>query len=118
MSKQSKGLAGFGAVANDPKNERVTEVTVDTSTNTNFERDQAVNSNIDQAVHQKQPFAATNSLTDIIDSVTKKPKQIKKRQISTYIDEDVARKLDKFGKEHGKGAKSELINNFLKNALK
>ncbi|OLN21465.1 hypothetical protein BTO30_14780 [Domibacillus antri] len=108
MSKQSKGLAGFGAVANEHNTNRRNE--------TNISTNQDTNENIDHNIHEENQSAA--SLNDILDSVTNKPKQVKKRQISTYIDEDVARKLDKFGKEHGKGAKSELINNFLKNVLK
>lgn len=114
MSKQSKGLAGFGAVANDPKMDKRNDADFPAGQDSDILA--AKNKKIDW--HQENHSPVTNSLTDIIDSVTNKPKQIKKRQISTYIDEDVAKKLDKFGKEHGKGAKSELINNFLKNALK
>ncbi|MBJ7961680.1 hypothetical protein JDS77_29195 [Bacillus cereus group sp. N28] len=51
-------------------------------------------------------------------SITEKPKANKKRQISVYLDENVAKALDKFAKQHGKGAKSDLINSFLKQALK
>jgi hypothetical protein len=112
MSKQSKGLAGFGAVANDNQNDRKN----DTNLSNNQDISNEVNNKFEKNINEDN--GADASLNDILDSVTNKPKQIKKRQISTYIDEDVAKKLDKFGKEHGKGSKSELINNFLKNALK
>lgn len=42
------------------------------------------------------------------------PVKIKNKQVSIYLDEDVITALNKFGKEYGKGAKSELVNNFLK----
>jgi hypothetical protein len=114
MSKQSKGLAGFGAVAviNKDNNKKETNIS------TNKDVDIDVNSKIDNETSNDNDVHVNNSLDDILDSVTNKPKSTKKRQISAYIDEDVAKKLDKFGKEHGKGAKSELINNFLKSILK
>lgn len=43
---------------------------------------------------------------------------VKKTQVSIYLDLDVAEAFARFGKVNGKGAKSELVNNFLKEALK
>jgi uncharacterized protein (DUF4415 family) len=42
------------------------------------------------------------------------PVKIEKKQVSIYLDEDVIEEFNKFGAEHGKGAKSDLVNNFLK----
>ncbi|OMP66330.1 hypothetical protein [Domibacillus epiphyticus] len=113
MSKQIKGLAGFGAVANNKvNNKKETTVSNNKDTNTND------NTIISNDLSTERENVVGSSVNDILDSVTNKPKTIKKRQISAYIDESVAKKLDKFGKEHGKGAKSELINNFLKSVLK
>ncbi|WP_050184230.1 hypothetical protein [Domibacillus robiginosus] len=115
MSKQGKGLAGFGAVA------------ATGGARVQAEKEQRPEGKKEEMliVERREPIkedkrqdALNNSVGDILYSVTKKPKPTLKRQISAYIDEDVARKLDKFGKEHGKGAKSELINNFLKSVLK
>lgn len=115
MSKQGKGLAGFGAVA----------VTAGTRVQTEKEKKPEVKQeeirrieNVNYGKEDTEQDALSNSVGDILHSVTKKPKPVLKRQISAYIDEDVAKRLDKFGKEHGKGAKSELINNFLKSVLK
>jgi uncharacterized protein (DUF4415 family) len=116
MSKQGKGLAGFGAVAS----------TTGAAINAEKERKDTVNQEVNSksesirnnSESRNDRPALTNSVGEILHSVTKKPKPAVKRQISAYIDEDVAKKLDKFGKEHGKGAKSELINNFLKSVLK
>lgn len=40
--------------------------------------------------------------------------KIEKKQVSIYLDTDVIVALNKFGKQKGKGAKSDLVNNFLK----
>lgn len=54
------------------------------------------------------------TLDSILGTVTEKPKPIPKEQISVYLDKDVKQAFEKFGKRYGKGAKSELVNNFLK----
>lgn len=43
----------------------------------------------------------------------KKPQEPKKQQVSVYLDPKVIKALNAFGKANGKGAKSDLINNFL-----
>lgn len=114
MSKLGKGLAGFGSVASTGSFKTGTvEKTIDSSTIYNEPADDKVSEKAENHTSD-----LSNSVGEILHSVTKKPKPALKRQISAYIDEDVAKKLDKFGKEHGKGAKSELINNFLKSVLK
>ncbi|MDA1509615.1 hypothetical protein PDJ86_22420 [Bacillus cereus group sp. TH36-2LC] len=40
--------------------------------------------------------------------------KIEKKQVSIYLDTDVIEAFNKFGKDHGKGAKSDIVNNFLK----
>lgn len=42
------------------------------------------------------------------------PVKIKNKQVSIYLDTDVIDALNEFGSEYGKGAKSTLVNNFLK----
>ncbi|MDQ0976652.1 uncharacterized protein (DUF4415 family) [Neobacillus niacini] len=42
------------------------------------------------------------------------PEKIVKKQVSIYLDTDVIEAFNNFGNEHGKGAKSDLVNNFLK----
>lgn len=58
------------------------------------------------------------SIEDIVNEVTNRPKRKIKRQISTYLDEEVAKAFDKYGNKNGKGAKAILINTLLKKALK
>lgn len=40
--------------------------------------------------------------------------KIEKKQVSIYLDTDVIQAFNKFGKDNGKGAKSDIVNNFLK----
>lgn len=49
----------------------------------------------------------------IIDRFYTKEEGPKRQQVSIYLDPDVVGALNKFGKENGKGSKSELVNNFL-----
>jgi uncharacterized protein (DUF4415 family) len=42
------------------------------------------------------------------------PEKIEKKQVSIYLDTDVIEAFNEFGKQQGKGAKSDLVNNFLK----
>lgn len=58
-----------------------------------------------------------HTVNEIVDSVIHAPSTKPKRQISVYIDANVAVAFDRFGKRNGKGSKSNLINNFLKKAL-
>lgn len=53
----------------------------------------------------------------VLDQFYQKEKQIEKKQVSIYLDTDVIVALNKFGKQKGKGAKSDLVNNFLKQAF-
>lgn len=118
MSKQGKGLAGFGAVASADINSTKESTDEETKVMINQGSNSDSEPNSNNKVGGNYDIALSSSIGEILHSVTKKPKPALKRQISAYIDEDVAKKLDKFGKEHGKGAKSELINNFLKSVLK
>lgn len=60
---------------------------------------------------------ATGELAELLKGITSKPKPPEKTQISIYLEPKVAKAFNTFGKRNGKGAKSELINNFLKKAL-
>lgn len=57
-------------------------------------------------------------LDELLRGITSKPKPPEKTQISVYLDPTVAKAFNKFGAKHGKGSKSELINDFLKKVLK
>jgi uncharacterized protein (DUF4415 family) len=65
----------------------------------------------------KEQNSTPDAISELVTGVLDKPKPNPKRQISVYVDEGVAKEFEKWGKKHGKGSKSELINNFLKKAL-
>lgn len=66
---------------------------------------------------QPEGNEVVTSVDDIFNAIINKPKEKPKKQISVYLDEDVAKEFEKFGKKYGKGAKSELVNTFLKSKL-
>lgn len=89
--------------ANDNANDNDTNIS--TNINTNEDNEYVVNDTIK---------GEGTTVNDIVNQFFSKPKPKKKIQVSFYIDEDIAKEFDKFAKKNGKGAKSELINNFLK----
>ena len=58
-----------------------------------------------------------HTVDSIVDSIIHAPKEKPKKQISIYLDVDVAKAFERFGNKQGKGSKSDLINKFLKKAL-
>lgn len=92
MPKKPKSIIAFSDVGNDNNQpENNTDVKVNTNVNTN------VSTNLDEYYSD--------------------PDKIVKKQVSIYLDVDVIEALNKFGKLKGKGAKSELVNNFLKKSF-
>lgn len=104
MSRQPKGLAGFGEVAASSKPKKSREEIEVPLTPTDQPEEESVSLN--------------SSVEDILFTVTKKKKPMKKKQISAYIDVDLEEKWLEFGKQYGQGARSELINHFLRSVLK
>ncbi|CDQ21743.1 hypothetical protein [Halobacillus karajensis] len=60
----------------------------------------------------------SNSIDSIIAGVTEEPKAPEKKQVSVYLEKDVAREFEKFGKREGKGKRSKLVNDFLKQVFR
>jgi uncharacterized protein (DUF4415 family) len=114
-------LARAGKKKSVPKFEEVGNINtnVDTNTKTKDEPEVEVKPEVvaETKVENKPEVIVENPIESIINTVIKKPKEKPKRQISVYLDEDVAKAFEQFGKKHGKGAKSELVNNFLRTAL-
>jgi len=98
MSKR-KGLAGFGAVAGNNEENMST----------------VVESNQEEAPTNK--VGASDSINPAISQFYQQPEKIEKKQVSIYLDTDVIEAFNEFGKANGKGAKSDLVNNFLKQVL-
>lgn len=132
MAKKKGTLASFGQVAgtnngNNNDTDNTTNINTDIDNNFATNINNGDNTNIDNGNEDdKEIIVETNNknnnkeVTDsmsILETITKKPKAPKKRQIAIYLDEDVAATLDRHAKKHGKGFKSELINELLKNEL-
>ena len=56
---------------------------------------------------------AKSALEDLLNLAEKE----KKRPLTVYLDKEVWEALDKFAKPRGKGAKSEVVNQLLKNTF-
>jgi hypothetical protein len=70
---------------------------------------------------QPEPVQPTDHAKTTLDDIIQAsilPKPIQKEQVSIYLEPDVKKAFDRYGKVHGKGARSMLVNNFIKNAMK
>lgn len=123
LARQGKGKR------NIPKFEDAgtTENNSNNSTNneTNEEVKQEVNNNIntnDIVKNESEEVTDNESETDSVDSIVSEivhaPKPKEREQVSIYLDDDVKKAFEKFGRKNGKGARSNLVNSFLKKALK
>jgi len=123
MAKKRGTLASFGQVAgtdNDSNNNDIaTNISNDTNNNNKYDNTNNYNikdTNNNETINKNNNKEVTNNMS-ILETITQKPKAPKKKQIAIYLDEDVAATLDRHAKKHGKGFKSELINELLKNEL-
>jgi len=124
---RKKGLAGFGNVAVEKSTEEIEiqkEKTVSLPLTSESETDKEDPDKMKTEVTatiQEDIYVPTENVNITVDSivsqVTQKPRKINKKQVSIYLDEDIAEQFDKFGKKYGKGAKSDLVNTFLRSAL-
>lgn len=83
-----------------------------------LEKDKVEDAPTVPATEKEANSTPASDIEALVSGVIDKPKPIEKRQISVYIDEELAKEFEKFGKKHGKGAKSDLINHFLKKVFK
>jgi hypothetical protein len=125
MHKKKTSLAGFGSVANTEnitktRNEIKDDIEPKNNVNNNIENNDITDTYIstNDSIDTETNIKSNNDFKSVIDSIIEVQKEkSKKIQISAYIDSDVHKLLEKFGKQHGKGAKSNLINELLRNAL-
>lgn len=122
---RKKGLAGFGNVAVEKSTEEIEiqkekTVSLPLTSETDKEDIDKMKTEV-AATIQEDIYVPTENANITVDSivsqVTQKPRKINKKQVSIYLDEDIAEQFDKFGKKYGKGAKSDLVNTFLRSAL-
>ena len=119
-----KAAASFNSVSNPPNLDNISKKTSKNTANNdaenNLESKKAVNIKSNVKINDdfkikindavKDPKSA---LEDLLNSTEKE----KKRPLTVYLDQDVWDLLDEFAKPRGKGAKSEVVNQLLKNTF-
>lgn len=131
-------LANFGTVASRVQPNRIIEEASKDNSDIDSEKDikndidikknseKDINSIINNAINSEKDINKVNSIEkapeikgtkSILSEVSKSQKAKQKRQQLVYLDSDVASALDAFAEDHGKGAKSELMNRLLRDAF-
>ncbi|AVD54649.1 hypothetical protein BEH_26190 (plasmid) [Priestia filamentosa] len=103
LGKQSKGRIA-------PKMDDVSNINDEVKISTN----KSINTEINDNINNENKNEDKLNVNEKIDMYFKKETKVNKKQVSIYLDEDVVKAFNKFGRKEGKGAKSDLINNFLK----
>jgi hypothetical protein len=97
---------------NNNQNENKNDVVVNNENNNNIDSNDNINRESDDDMENTIENKSVVNF-DFIDNIGKK-KEKKKVFTGIYLDEDVAKSLDKLAKKGGKGAKSEIVNDTLK----
>ncbi|MED2777514.1 hypothetical protein P4278_26195 [Bacillus thuringiensis] len=110
---QKKRLVDFGDVANTNTG---VKTNIDTSISTKNNTDDGISNNDSINIHTT--LNNNISVSQILEKITSRTSKPKKIQRSIYLSEDISKRFDRYGKKFGKGAKSDLIEDFLREALK
>lgn len=95
---------------NDMDNEKKPEEEMNTDTREEVETPQ---------INSESPTEPSSDISSIMNKIaTKKQQKPVKTQVSIYLDDEVYKKYIRFGRKYGKGARSSLVNDLLKVALK
>lgn len=121
-----KAAASFNSVSSPPNLDNISkksdksQVDGDFKSNIESKEDFEVKSNIKNDVEINDNVKievvfkdSKRALEELLDSTEKE----KKRPLTVYLDQDVWDLLDQFAKPRGKGAKSEVVNQLLKNTF-
>lgn len=115
---KNKGLAEMDTVV-DVGSDVGSDFSISSNSGNKVSSNKSTNENMSDS---SKPNVDSNNDVDtfdgIITKINSKVKPIPKRQIAFYLDEDIARAFDKYARRNGKGAKSELIGELLRPALR
>lgn len=75
------------------------------------------NTNNNEGQDQQETPKRKNAFQKLKVQVAELPRKVEKKQVSVYLDIDVAEVFNLYGSQAGKGAKSDLINKFLKESF-
>lgn len=96
----------------------ITNEDVNTSTDADIKDDTELNVNNDINTEINTDTDTRINVSKLLEKIASKNNKQKKIQRSIYLSEDISKKFDRYGKKMGKGAKSDLIEDFLREALK
>jgi hypothetical protein len=103
-----KAAASFNSVSNPPNLDNISK--------------KISNDNVENNLESKDDFKikSNNAVKDsksVLEDMLNSTEKEKKRPLTVYLDQDVWNLLDEFAKPRGKGAKSEVVNQLLKNTF-
>lgn len=114
-NRPQKSVPGFNEVGTPVTSEEVNVTeTVEAAENTETVETNETAATPEVKTEDKPEVKTATSVDEIIATVTDKQKPIEKEPITIFIDSDIKKKFVAFGKKHGKGSRSELINTFLR----
>lgn len=119
-----KAAASFNSVSNPPNLENISKKTSkktpDDGAENNLESKEAVNIKSNVKINDDFKIKSNDAVKDsksVLEDLLNFTEKEKKRPLTVYLDQDVWDLLDEFAKPRGKGAKSEVVNQLLKNTF-
>lgn len=107
-----KAAASFNSVSNPPNLDNISKKTSKNTAN------DGVENNLESKEDVKiKSNAAVKDPKSVLEDLLSSTEKEKKRPLTVYLDQDVWDLLDEFAKPRGKGAKSEVVNQLLKNTF-
>jgi hypothetical protein len=119
-----KAAASFNSVSNPPNLDNISKKTSKNTANNdaenNLESKKAVNIKSNVKINDDFKIKSNDAVKDpksALEDLLNSTEKEKKRPLTVYLDQDVWDLLDEFAKPRGKGAKSEVVNQLLKNTF-
>ncbi|MCM3791613.1 hypothetical protein M3221_25305 [Domibacillus indicus] len=119
-----KAAASFNSVSNPPNLDNISKKTSKNTANDGVENkleskeDVKIKSNV--KINDDFKIKSNDAVKDpksVLEDLLNSTEKEKKRPLTVYLDQDVWDLLDEFAKPRGKGAKSEVVNQLLKNTF-
>lgn len=115
-----KAAASFNSVSNPPNLDNISKNTANDDAENNLESKEAVNIKSNVKINDNFKIKSNDAVKDpksALEDLLNSTEKEKKRPLTVYLDQDVWDLLDEFAKPRGKGAKSEVVNQLLKNTF-
>jgi hypothetical protein len=119
-----KAAASFNSVSNPPNLDNISKKTSKNTANdgveSKLESKEAVKIKSNVKINDDFKIKSNDDVKDpksVLEDLLNSTEKEKKRPLTVYLDQDVWDLLDEFAKPRGKGAKSEVVNQLLKNTF-